>query len=604
MDRKTWIFVGLSILGIVLWQWYYTATYGPYLEQQRLESERAAAVAAAASPSPSPVEEGMATPAATSGTIADSSPTPKPTPRATIQARRESISAADQADFLFNNDTGGIETAVLLMHLGENREAVGLNRDRQMPIGALSYEPGKALGGFEMRTDKASGRVIFTKTEEDGLEIEKVFSVAGADAPGFPYVVQLDVSFRNPGETVIGRPGWYVSAGGSAPIHATDMPIYTKFEWYRDGKMQGIDVNWFDSWKIPLIGIETRSARPVYEETADNISWVAVASQYFSTILSVAGEDAGGTRAWATRFNAPLEEGRKTYGMQGALGFPGFELAPGEVHKQQFQVYAGPKDLSTLRQLGSGEQAVMNFGMFGFVSKSLLWAMNFLQGFLHSYAASIIVLTLLIKGALWPLQNKATNSMRKMAALSPKMAELREKYKDDPTKMNEELMRLYKDYGVNPFGGCLPMLIQIPIFFGFYAMLGSAIELRNSSFLWVVDLSQPDTIFRVAGFPINVLPIIMAGTMVWQMAITPKTGDATQQRILLLMPVIFLVFAYNYASALSLYWTTQNLFSIVQLYLTRNKPLPELEKRPAPPKKQVGPAGPSITPKKRKRRQN
>jgi YidC/Oxa1 family membrane protein insertase len=597
MDRKTWIFVGFSILGIVLWQWYYTVTYGPYLEHQRKESERVAAVAVAnATPPPADVS---ATPGVTPAQAAELAP--RPTPRATIQARRESISAADQADFLFNNDTGGIETAILLMHLGENKEAVGLNRDRQMPIGALSYEPGEAVGGFDMRTNKASGRVIFTKTEEDGLEIKKVFSVSGADAPGFPYVVQLEISFTNPSESVISRPGMYVSAGGAAPIHVKDMPIYTKFEWYREGKMHGIDVNWFDSWKIPLVGIETRAAKPVYEESSDNISWIAVTSQYFTTILSTDGEGSGGTRAWATRFDAALDQGHRTWGMQGALGFPGFELAPGATRQQQFQIYAGPKDLATLRQLGAGEEAVMNFGMFGFVSKFLLWAMNYLQSWLHSYAAAIILLTLLIKSALWPLQNKATNSMRKMAALSPKMAELREKYKDDPTKMNGELMKLYKDYGVNPFGGCLPMLIQIPIFFGFYAMLGSAIELRNSSFLWVVDLSQPDTIFRVGGFPINILPIVMAGSMVWQMAITPKTGDAMQQRILLLMPVIFLVFAYNYASALSLYWTTQNLFSIVQLYLTRNNPLPELQKRAVPAKKQAGPS--TTSPKKRKKRQ-
>ncbi len=110
-------------------------------------------------------------------------------------------------------------------------------------------------------------------------------------------------------------------------------------------------------------------------------------------------------------------------------------------------------------------------------------------------------------------------------------------------------------------------------------MLGSAIELRNSSFLWVHDLSQPDTVFHVLGFPINVLPIIMAGTMVWQMAITPKTGDAMQQRIFYFMPIIFLVFCYNYASGLALYWTTQNIFSIVQLYLTRNRRFPTLEKK-------------------------
>jgi YidC/Oxa1 family membrane protein insertase len=221
----------------------------------------------------------------------------------------------------------------------------------------------------------------------------------------------------------------------------------------------------------------------------------------------------------------------------------------------------------------------MNFGMFGIVSESLLWAMNKLHTFLGSYAAAIIVLTLLIKTALWPVQNKATREMRKMALLAPKMTEMRVKYKDDPQKMNEETMKLYREYGVNPFSGCLPMLIQIPIFFGFYSMLGTAIELRNSSFFWIADLSQPDTVWHVLGFPINVLPIVMAGTMIWQMAITPKTGDAMQQRILYFMPVIFLVFCYNYASGLALYWTTQNLFSIVQLYMTRNQPLPTLEKK-------------------------
>lgn len=604
MDRKTWIFVGLSILGIVLWQWYYAATYGPYIEQQRREGAERAAQDAVTQDAVTPGSDVAAAPTAGVPTPVATA-TPRPTPRATIQARRESISNSDQADFLFNNDTGGIETAILLMHLGENREAIGLNRDRQMPIGALAYEAGQAVGGFDMRTDRTSGQVIFSKKEEDGVEIQKVFSVAGPEAPGFPYVVQLKLTFTNPGEDVVSRPGWYVSAGGSAPIHVTDMPIYTKFEWYRAGKMQGIDVNWFDSWSIPLVGIETRSARPVYDEGSDEIDWVAVTSQYFTTILSVDGDSPRGTRVWAARFNAPLEEdGKKTWGMQGALGFGGFELAPGETRTQTFQIYAGPKDLATLRQLGRGEEAVMNFGMFGFVSKFLLWAMNFFYGFLQNYAASIIVLTICIKMLLWPLQNKATNSMRKMAALSPKMTELRAKYKDDPTKMNEELMKLYRDYGVNPFGGCLPMLIQIPIFFGFYSMLGSAIELRNSSFLWVSDLSQPDTVADFLGFPINILPLVMAGTMVWQMAITPKAGDAMQQRIMLLMPVIFLVFAYNFASALSLYWTTQNLFSIVQLYLTRNKPLPELEKKAPPPKKQTGPSGPSITPKKRKKRQS
>jgi YidC/Oxa1 family membrane protein insertase len=169
---------------------------------------------------------------------------------------------------------------------------------------------------------------------------------------------------------------------------------------------------------------------------------------------------------------------------------------------------------------------------------------------------------------MWPLQNKSTASMQRMQALQPKMNALKEKYADDPTKMNQELMGLYKKHGVNPMAGCLPMFVQIPIFFGFYNMLGKAVALRNSPFLWVQDLSQPDTVAVLAGFPVNVLPLLMAGTMLVQMQLTPKTGDPMQQRMFMFMPLIFVVFCYNYASGLALYWTVQNIFTIVQLLLT------------------------------------
>ena len=276
---------------------------------------------------------------------------------------------------------------------------------------------------------------------------------------------------------------------------------------------------------------------------------------------------------------------------------PAFRLAPGQSLAESFQIYAGPKDLAQLRKLGGGQDAAMNFGMFGFVSEFLLWAMNSLNAVFHSYAAAIIVLTIIIKSLLWPIQNKATNQMRKMSLLSPKMTELREKYKDDPQKMNEEVMKLYKEYGVNPFSGCVPLLIQIPIFFGFYAMLGSAIELRNSSFLWVHDLSQPDTVFKLLGFS-HQHPSDRDGRhddlAVGHHAQKWRRHAAAH---LLFHAGVFLVFCYNYASGLALYWTTQNLFSIVQLYLTRNKPLPTLEKKSVVAKREAVAAG-----KKRKKR--
>ena len=174
--------------------------------------------------------------------------------------------------------------------------------------------------------------------------------------------------------------------------------------------------------------------------------------------------------------------------------------------------------------------------------------------------------------------------MKRMSKLQPKMAELKEKYPDDPNKMNQEMMKLYREFGVNPMGGCLPMLAQIPIFFGFFTMLQYAVELRNEEFLWwVKDLSQPDTIAHLPfsipflGSGINVLPILMAVTMVLQMRMTPQTGDAMQRRIFMFMPIIFFFFCYNFASALALYWTTQNIFSIGQTWLMQKMPEPELK---------------------------
>src|SRR5205814_2521766 len=303
---------------------------------------------------------------------------------------------------------------------------------------------------------------------------------------------------------------------------------------------------------------------------------------------------AKGNGVWGRRFDISPEQ--KTYGLVGALRMPAFQLPPGQTYSAKFEIWAGPKIYHRLARLDHNEAEIMDFGVFKIVSQFLLNFLNWLHGFIGSYGWSILALTAIIKIVLWPLQDKANRSMRRMSLLNPKIQELREKYKDDPTRMNQEVMRLYKDYGVNPVGGCLPMMIQIPIFFGLFSMLGQAAELRNASFLWVHDLSQPDTLFTipglgwipflgngVAGLPVNILPLIMGTTNIWLMRMTPKTGDSTQQRVMMFMPLIFLIFCYNFAAALALYYTTQNLFTILQLYQNRKLPAPVLEK--------VAPAG-------------
>ena len=571
-DRTTWIAIALSVAGLVGWQYYYSKTYAPYIAQQAALQKEAKQKEAVAKPSPSPsaTPQSLAKSALLPATAGSTPSIPDLSPK------RETLDTS-RAEYLFANNTGGIEAVTLFLHLGANEQSLFLNKESGMPIGALCDGNGTPIGGFAMNADKNQGATSFSLSVPGGLSITKNFTLPQTAGTHEEYLIGLDLSFKNNGATPLALPGYFVAAGGEAPVHTRDLPTYTCFDWLRDGKMTSIDVNWFEAGKIPLVGIQTHPARDLYNQPESGIQWAAVTSQYFCTIITPA-KDQAGSGVWARRYQIDSNSGQPVYGITGGIGTGPITLAPGETVTRHYSIYAGPKDFTALNKIGGDQQKVMNFGMFHLVSEFLLWAMNSIQRYVHSFAAAIIILTILIKSALWPLQNKATSSMKRMQLLSPKMTELREKYKDDPTKMNEELMKLYKQYGVNPFGGCLPMLVQIPIFFGFYSMLGSAIELRNSQFLWIHDLSQPDTIAHVLGFPINLLPIVMAGTMIWQMAISPKSGDPSQQRIMYFMPVIFLVFCYNYASGLALYWTTQNIFSIVQLYWTRNQPLPTLEK--------------------------
>ncbi|HWQ90619.1 MAG TPA: membrane protein insertase YidC [Clostridia bacterium] len=236
-------------------------------------------------------------------------------------------------------------------------------------------------------------------------------------------------------------------------------------------------------------------------------------------------------------------------------------------------------------------------GFFGFFSKALLLGMNWLHNTLSlSYGWAIIAITVIIKLLFWPLTQASTRSMKRMQALQPQMKAIQEKYKEDPARMNRKVMEFMKENKVSPLGGCLPMLLQMPVFIGFFYMIRSAIELRGASFLWVTDLSQPDTLFMIpglgfipfigivgVGLPFNLLPLIMGVTMFWQAKLTPPSPgmDPTQAKIMRYMPMMFVVFLYNFSAGLTLYWTVQNLLTIAQTKLTSTKPQAAAAK-PAP----------------------
>ncbi len=589
MDRKGIIAVSLAIAVLIGWVIFNNK------EMARVATEQAKVKAAAAEMAAQAKAAEPAAPATEGPVVAPVAPVDP-----AAEDQRETLSGPS-VDYVFSNLGGGIATARLKTHEAERGKKMVLNEFGSIPIGAVTDTAGEGTRvPFSTKAD--GGSVTYERTDARQLQLTKKFTVPTSADLGADYIVTLDVTFTNRGAQPLTLPGYFVHTGSAAPVHQSDLATYTGFK-EAGGKF--IDASYFDSgWFHP--------ARPVFTVARQGIAWAGVANQYFTTLVTAqaATQKAGtlppprGNSAWAQRFAvsdaAWKETGHATegkaaprYAVDGALGMPAVTLDPGQSFTQSFRIYAGPREYGRLRLMPEDQADIMDFGMFGLVSKTLLNTMNWLHGKFDpffpkgSYALAIIVLTLIIKSLLWPMQNKSTQSMKRMQLLQPKMTELREKYKDDPTRMNTEVMKLYKDYGVNPLSGCLPMLVQIPIFFGFFSMLGKAVELRNSKFLWVTDLSLPDTIAHLPGlgWPVNVLPLVMAGTMLWQMALSPKSGDPMQQRMMMFMPLIFIAFCYNYASALALYWTVQNLFSVAQLYATRNQAAPTLQKVAASPKR-------------------
>ena len=490
----------------------------------------------------------------------------------------------DDVELVLTNRGGGISEARMLNHKAENGSGlVVLNSKEHLPIGAMLEQPGtRALPEFTP-AKQPDGSVQFERVTPEGIGIRKRFLFPAPTEKKDNFVAEMQIDFRNDGPQPYANPGYFLALGSVVPLHPNDMTAYTRMVWYVNGKVKEIDVNWFPVQNYPLIGVEKRGAQSTYQERFSAADWAGTSNQFFTALITPL--NAKGTEVWARPFDVKRAAPPNLLGLEGAMGMPGFQLQPGQTNSLRFQIYAGPKLYNRLAKLTHDEAEIMNFGIWKLVSQALLNFMNLLHGWVRDYGFAIILLTACVKGVLWPLQNKANKSMRHMSALAPKMQALKEKYKDDPTRMNQEVMKLYKEHGVNPVGGCLPMMIQIPIFFGLFSMLGQAAELRNASFLWVHDLSQPDTVARIPGldWPINILPILMGATNVWLMHMTPKTGDAMQRRVLMFMPIIFLIFCYNFAAALALYYTTQNLFTILQLWQNQRQPIPVLETLKAAP---------------------
>ncbi|NLF39884.1 membrane protein insertase YidC [bacterium] len=300
------------------------------------------------------------------------------------------------------------------------------------------------------------------------------------------------------------------------------------------------------------------------------VEWLAVRNKYFAHLLV---PDAPALSATIMSYGPKEDKNIAAYAT-----FAANDVPPGGTYTWRATLYAGPKSHDQLAALGkligrgSEYTKLLNLGMFWFLALPILvYGLKGLMKIVGSYGLAIIILTTIIKIITWPLTTKSFRSMKEMQRIQPELKALQEKHKGDPRQLQQETMLLYRKHGVNPFGGCLPMLLQIPVFFALYAALNNAIELWGASFLWIKDLSQPDTVATIPfsipflGNGVNPLAIVMGAAMIGQQMMSPSTGDKSQQQMMYLMPVIFMVMFYNMPSGLVLYWLVNQLLTMAQM---------------------------------------
>lgn len=498
------------------------------------------------------------------------------------------------ARYTFTSRGGGLKS-VELLHYPETISArwkkgsptngvATLNNHVSVPVLAILGDA-SLVGDGVFALSKLADGVRAEKLLPDGLRLVKEFHLSSN------YLVNASVRLENTTDKPLVLPAQEWVVGTATPMDVDD-----------NGQLWG--AMWFDGTNavdepLPLfmgggfLSCSHSEPKSEIRSGADNVVWASAHNQFFALVaMTRTNEPAREMVARPVtlpRFqDASAPNSPAPQGIQTALVYPGQTLTANSSVERQLVFFAGPKEFRTLARIGEEFQNhadhVMNFGtgyvaFFGigtFFAKLLLSAMNLLHDLTGlGYGWTIVLITILIKGLFWPLTAKATRSMKRMQALAPEMNALKEKYKDDVQKLTSKQWELYKKHKVNPMSGCLPMLIQMPVFIGFYTMIRSAIELRGASFLWVADLSKPDTLFMIPGldFPFNLLPLLMGASMLWQSHLTPPSPgmDPAQQKMMRWLPAMFIVFLYNFSAGLALYWTVNNLLTILQTKLTYAK---------------------------------
>ncbi|MDX2168363.1 MAG: membrane protein insertase YidC [Deltaproteobacteria bacterium] len=380
-----------------------------------------------------------------------------------------------------------------------------------------------------------SATLTFTGTMPDGARLQKRITMHGHD-----YLWALDATADGvpPGFTEMAI-GWEegVDPAGAAAAEV----VFDHVLVLQDGKLQQTA---FTALTAPQL-------------VNGNIGFTAFSGRYFLAALVPLVEPTNSLRVWSRHEPQSVETQ---------------VLLPSGTFAAQAELYLGPKDIDRLERVGHGLRKAVDLGWFTFIALPMLQALRFLHAFTGNYGVAIILLTVIIKLLFYPLTKKSFESMRQMQKLQPEMQKLRERLADKPDEMNREIMELYRRHKVNPLGGCLPMLLQIPVFVGLYNALLNAVELRHAPFIgWITDLSAPDRLGSIQlpfvthpGIP--VLTLVMGLSMLLQQWMTPSPADPQQQKVMMIMPVVFTFMFINFPAGLVLYWLVNNCLTIAQQY--------------------------------------
>jgi YidC/Oxa1 family membrane protein insertase len=385
---------------------------------------------------------------------------------------------------------------------------------------------------WKLETPPGSLEPVLVYRTPSGVEVRKRF-VFRQDG----YLVDIDFEIKNASGAPIEADAYFqFLRDGKAPPGLSDMvPTFFGFAWFTDeDKFHKVTFGDVDKYKQPFI-----------KKATDG--WIALVQHYF---LAAWLPPAGTPREFRIR---KLDNGLYSAAVIVGAG----TVAPGASVTVRMPLYVGPQEQSKLAVLAPGLDRSVDYGVLSIIAEPLFWLLSWIHGLVGNWGLAIIVLTIMVKAVFYPLSAASYRSMAKMRVLTPKMQKLKDQYGGDRQRLNQAMMELYKTEKINPLGGCLPILVQIPVFISLYWVLLASVELRHAPFYgWITDLSQPD--------PFYVLPVLMGATMIIQTWLSPTPPDPVQAKIMKIMPVAFSVFFFFFPAGLVLYWLVNNILSIAQ----------------------------------------